>query len=275
VDIVEQVRQNLKDALRYINDRTTGGANIGIVLGSGLGGIVDAVQSPRVLPYGELPHFPKSTIEGHAGNLVLGTLSGKRVAIMQGRFHYYEGYTSAGISFPIRVLRALGVKVLIVTCAAGALNDAFKAGDVMAITDHVNLMGNNPLVGPNDEKIGPRFLDMAEPYDRSLRDLAKSVAAERGIGLKEGVYVGVLGPSYETPAEVGFLKTIADAVGMSTVPEVIVARHSGVRVLGLAVITNTQGQDRSLSHEEVIEAAKRSSGLLSGFIIDVLERITI
>jgi purine-nucleoside phosphorylase len=275
MDIIEQVRQNIKDTLRYITDRTTGGAQVGIILGSGLGGVVDAVQGQRVFPYSDLPHFPKSTTEGHAGNLVLGTLSGKRVALMQGRFHYYEGYTSAGIAFPIRVLRALGIKVLIVTCAAGALNSDYKTGDIMAITDHVNLMGNNPLAGSNDNEIGPRFLDMTEAYDKSLLNVAESASRERGIDLKKGVYAGVLGPSYETPAEVRFLSTIADAVGMSTVPEVTVARHSGISVLGLAVITNTQNHDRGISHQEVLDAARRSSDMLSGMIIDVLERISI
>jgi purine-nucleoside phosphorylase len=273
MDIVEQVRQNLKDTIRYIADRTSAAAEVGVILGSGLGAVVDSVHNAKVFPYRELPHFPKSTIEGHAGNLAIGSLSGKRVAIMQGRFHYYEGYTSTGIAFPIRVLQSLGIKTLIVTCAAGALNSQFKAGDIMAITDHVNLMGNNPLVGPNDDEFGPRFVDMTEAYNGSLLCAARDVAKEQEIELREGVYVGVLGPSYETPAEIGFLGTIGDAVGMSTVPEVIVARHAGIDVLGLAAITNSPNHDQAISHDEVLASAQQSSKLMSMLIIDILGRI--
>lgn len=273
MDKVEQVRQNVNDALRYIKDRTTGEVDVGIILGSGLGKLADAVEYPSIFAYNDIPHFPKPTTEGHAGNLVIGNLSGKRVAIMQGRFHYYEGYTSVGVSFPVRVLRGLGAKVLIVTCAAGGLRSDLMAGDIMAIVDHVNCMGTNPLVGPNDNEIGPRFVDMSQAYDEGLLDVARSAAAEKNIELKEGVYVAVLGPTYETPAEIRFLSTVADAVGMSTVPEVIVAKHAGMRVLGLAVITNVPGKKHDISHEEVLTEAKKSSDKLIELIISVLKGI--
>ncbi|MBE0447483.1 MAG: purine-nucleoside phosphorylase [Actinobacteria bacterium] len=273
MDIVEQVRQNLKEALRYISDRMVGEIDVGIILGSGLGRLVDIVEDPITFPYGEIPHFPRSTTEGHMGNLVIGKLIDKRVAIMQGRFHHYEGYTSAGISFPIRVLKGLGIKTLIITCAAGGIRSDLKQGDIMAITDQINLMGTNPLIGPNDDEFGPRFVDMAEAYDGGLLATARAAAIQEGIDLKEGVYVGVLGPSYETPAEIRFLSTIADVVGMSMVPEVIVARHSGVSVLGLAVVTNTPDSKHKVSHDEVLVEAQKSSGRLIKLIVNVLEDI--
>ncbi|HZD58946.1 MAG TPA: purine-nucleoside phosphorylase [Anaerolineae bacterium] len=272
MDLVEQVRQNLKEALRHING-TVNGADIGIILGSGLGRLVDAVEGPKIFPYDDIPHFPRSTTKGHAGNLVVGELAGKKVAIMQGRFHFYEGYTSAGISFPIRILKGLGVNKLIVTCAAGGLRPDLRQGDIMAITDQINLMGVNPLIGPNDDELGPRFVDMTEAYDSGLLATARAIAAQEGIDLRGGVYVGVLGPSYETPAEIRLLSTFADAVGMSTVPEVIVARHSGMRVLGFAIITNVPGSERKLSHDEVLTQAQKSSDKLLKLIIGTLENI--
>lgn len=273
MDLIEQIRQNLKEALRYINDRVYGEVDVGIILGSGLGDLVDAVEEPSILPYSEIPHFPRATTKGHVGNLVIGTIAGKRVAIMQGRFHYYEGYTSAGVSFPVRVLKGLRAKTLIVTCAAGGLRPGLKPGDIMAITDQVNMMGTNPLVGPNDEECGPRFVDMTDAYNSRLLSIADNAAAQEGIDLKKGVYVGVLGPPYETPAEVRFLSTIADAVGMSTVPEVIVARYLGIDVLGLAVITNTPDAHYNVSHEEVLAEAQRSSGKLIKLMLRVLQNL--
>lgn len=273
MDIIEQVRQNLRDALRYINDRVTGAVDVGIILGSGLGNLVDAVEHPKVFPYSELPHFPKSTTEGHPGNLVIGKLAGKRVAVMQGRFHYYEGYTSSGVAFPVRLLKGLGANTVIITCAAGGLRPGLEAGDIMAITDYVNLMGANPLIGPNDEQFGPRFVDMSEAFDKGLLASVEDAARREGVDLKEGVYVAVLGPSYETPAEIKFMRTIGDAVGMSMVPEVIVARHLGMRVLGLAIITNTPQAERKLSHEEVLIEAQRSSDKLIKIIVRVLEAV--
>jgi len=273
MELVEQLRRNLKETLRYINDRLVGTVDVGIILGSGLGGLVDAVENAKRFSYDELPYFPRPTVEGHKGNLVIGTLAGKRVAIMQGRFHYYEGYTSSGILYPVRVLHGLGARTLIVTCAAGGLNPGFAQGDIMVITDHVNLMHTNPLVGTNDDEIGPRFVDMTEAYDRRYIELARRIAGEKGVDLKEGVYVAVLGPSYETPAEIRFLSTIADAVGMSTVPEVIVARHAGMDVMGFSVITNVPGGQHKLSHDEVVAAAQKSSEGLIRLIIHVLEEI--
>lgn len=273
MDLIEQVRLNIKDALKFLTDRTDGGVDVGIVLGSGLGRLVDTVECPKVFAYSEIPHFPKSTTQGHAGNLVIGTIADKKVAIMQGRFHYYEGYTSAAVSFPIRVLGDLGVKILIVTCAAGSLRLDLKVGDVMAITDHVNLMGVNPLIGPNDDEAGPRFVDMSEAYDKNLLKIAEDSARGEGIDLKKGVYVALTGPTYETPAEVRFLSAIGNAVGMSTVPEVIVANYLGMRVLGLAVITNMPEAKHKLSHDEVLVEAQRASDKLIKLIIDILDKV--
>ncbi|HEY3375720.1 MAG TPA: purine-nucleoside phosphorylase [Candidatus Aquicultor sp.] len=275
MDLIDQVRQGIKDASRYITDRVEADLDIGIILGSGLGAVVDAVEDAAVFPYSEMPHFPKSTVEGHKGNLVIGELGGKRVGIMQGRFHYYEGYTATGIVFPVRLLKALGAKVLIVTCAAGGLRADFRPGDIMAITDHINFLGTNPLVGSNDEELGPRFVDMAEAYNRELLGVARQQALAIGVDLQEGVYIAVLGPSYETPAEIKLFTTYADAVGMSTVPEVIAARHMGMRVLGLAVITNTPGAEQVISHDEVLVAAQRSSEKLSRLIINIVGQSTV
>ncbi|MCL6471219.1 MAG: purine-nucleoside phosphorylase [Firmicutes bacterium] len=271
MDLTEQIRQNTKDIIRFLTDRTVGKVDIGIILGSGLGELADEVEHPDVFAYNEIPHFPKSTTQGHAGNLVIGALAGKRVAIAQGRFHYYEGYTSAGVSLPVRVLHGLGARTLVVTCAAGGLRADLRAGDIMAITDHVNMMGVNPLVGPNDDSAGPRFVDMSEAYDKGLLKLAEDASRKEGVGLKEGVYVAMLGPTYETPAEARFLSNIGDAVGMSVVPEVIVARYLGIKVLGLAVITNTHGAKQKLSHSEVLEEAHKASKKLIRLIKDVLQ----
>lgn len=273
MDLIEQTRQNLRDALRYIKDRVVGEFDVGIILGSGLGGLAEAIERPNVLLYDEIPHFPRSTTKGHAGNLVLGKLNGKNVAVMQGRFHYYEGYTSAGVSFPIKVLRGLGVKTLIVTCAAGGMRSDLKSGDIMAIIDHVNAMGINPLIGPNDDTVGPRFVDMSEAYSSDLVKIAQEVSKGEGIDLKEGVYVAVLGPTYETPAEKRILSIAADAVGMSVVPEVITARHLGMSILGLAVITNTFDGGHAVDHEDVLAEASKSSDKLVRLIIDILGRI--
>ncbi|MDI6815987.1 MAG: purine-nucleoside phosphorylase [Actinomycetota bacterium] len=273
MELVEQLRRNLKETLRYIKERVAGTVDIGIILGSGLGGLVDEVENAKSFTYDELPHFPRPTTEGHFGNLVIGMLAGKRVAVMQGRFHYYEGYTSAGISYPVRVLSGLGAKTLIVTCAAGGLNQDFTQGDIMAIKDHINMMPTNPLVGANDDEIGPRFLDMTEAYNSEYLALARRVSETEGIPLKEGVYVGLLGPAYETPAEIKYYSTMADAVGMSTVPEVLTARHAGLDVLGFAVITNVSGGQHKVSHEEVITAAQKSSESLIRLIIKVLEKM--
>lgn len=231
-----------------------------IILGSGLGRIAESVESPTVIPYRQLPGWPESTAPGHSGRLIIGLLKDQPVIAMQGRAHFYEGYRTEEIALPIRVLKNLGVEILIVTNAAGAINPDFLPGDLMLITDHISLMsGQNPLIGKNNEMIGPRFPDMTQAYDRELAAIARKVAVENCIALREGVYVGLSGPSFETPAELRFLRVIGgDAVGMSTVPEVIVARHCGLRVLGLSGISNKSNFDGNspTSLEEVLEAGK-------------------
>lgn len=234
----------------------------GLILGSGLGMLADDVADATVIPYTDIPGFAASTVVGHAGRLVIGNLAGKPVLVMAGRLHFYEGYSLEQTTFPVRVMHALGVSTLIVTNAAGGLNPAYRAGDIMLIADHINIpgmAGNHPLRGPNDERLGPRFPAMNAAYDPELRARARAIAARLDIPLQEGVYIFISGPSYETPAEVRMLRTLgADAVGMSTVPEAIVARHSGMRVLGLSTITNVAITDEaggSANHEEVLETA--------------------
>jgi purine-nucleoside phosphorylase len=235
---------------------------IAMILGTGLGDLADAVKDPSIIPYSELPDWPLSTVVGHSGRLVLGELDGQALMVMQGRVHYYEGYSMAQVTLPIRVMQRLGVEILIVTNAAGAINPGFIPGDVMLITDHLNLAGMaglNPLIGPNLDEFGPRFPDMSQAYDRSLSDLARKVAKEKGLVLREGVYVGLSGPSFETPADLRFLRLAgADSVGMSTVPEVTVARHGGTRVLGFSGISNKANLDGNTitSHEEVLESGR-------------------
>jgi purine-nucleoside phosphorylase len=257
---MSEIMQNITAAKEYIQNRTQIAPQIAIILGSGLGALVDDVQVDVAFPYREIPGFPVSTVTGHAGQLVLGTLEGKPVVVMQGRFHAYEGYPMSLVIFPVRVMRALGATSLIVTNAAGGLNPDLNPGDAMLITDHVNVMGNNPLVGPNEDAIGPRFPDLSRAYDPELRALALDVARREGITLRQGVYVAWLGPTYETSAERRYLRLIGgDAVGMSTVPEVIGAKHAGMRVLGLSAITNvaTGSPDQPPdSHEEVVAMAK-------------------
>ncbi len=231
----------------------------GIVLGSGLGGLTDEIDADAVVPYQAIPHFPVPTAAGHAGELVLGRLDGRPVAACRGRVHLYEGYTPQQVVFPVRLLAALGAPVLVLTNAAGGLNPAFQRGDLMLLTDHINFTGTNPLVGPNDDRIGPRFPDMSAVYDPALRALAEAAGRAEQVALRAGVYAGVVGPSYETPAEIRMLRALGtDAVGMSTVLEAIAARHAGMRVLGIAVITNAASgarDDAALSHEEVLAAA--------------------
>jgi len=235
---------------------------IGLILGSGLNGLADSVQNPVFIPYSDLPNFPVSTVHGHAGRFVIGELEGKPVIVMQGRIHYYEGYTMGQVTLPVRVMHRLGVKSLFVTNAAGGVNADFAPGDVMLITDQLNLMGMsglNPLMGPNLDEIGPRFPDMSQPYDREYCELARKIAKDNNLTLREGVYAGLSGPSFESPADLRFLRLAGtDAVGMSTVPEVIIARHGGMRVLGLSGISNKANLDGSTitTHEEVIEAGQ-------------------
>ena len=256
-------REKAVTAAAYIQKRAAQSPKIGLVLGSGLGVLAEQMTRAVKIPYRDIPSFPISTVPGHAGQLVLGKLGGNDVVTMQGRFHYYEGYALSEVTFPVRVMHELGVETVIVTNAAGGINESFESGDLMLIRDHINFTFRNPLIGRNQPEWGPRFPDMSEAYDRSLRKLAREVASEQGIRLQEGVYAGVTGPSYETPAEIRMLRTLGgDAVGMSTVPEVIVARHMGMRVLGISCITNMAAGvlDQPLSHEEVMETAERVRG---------------
>lgn len=274
-------RDHVEEAAAAIRQAARIEPLIGIILGSGLSALADAVEDPVSIDFQDIPHFPVSTILGHKGRLVLGMLQGLPVAVMQGRVHYYEGYSMQQVTLPVRVLRQLGVETLVVTNAAGGLNKAFSSGDLMLITDHINLVGMtgaNPLRGPNDDELGPRFPDMSKAYDRDLRLLAVAVASEAGLPLHQGVYVGLTGPTYETPADIRFLRLIgADAVGMSTVPEVIVARHGGMRVLGLSGISNVAidqiDTEAEASHEEVLQAGKQLAPRMTTLIKGVLARM--
>jgi len=249
----------MEEAAEAVRQRVAFEPKLAVVLGSGLGALADHVEAVGTVPYSEIPHFPTATVAGHAGRLVLGWLEGKPVAVLQGRVHLYEGYTAQEVVFPIRALYALGCRTLLVSNAAGGLNREWRAGDLMVITDHINFQGTNPLVGPNDETLGPRFPDMSRPYDPELVELAERCAVEERVVLRRGVYVAVLGPSYETAAELRMLRGFgADAVGMSTVPEVIAARHLGMRVLGLTAITDMATGEvvQPVTHEEVLRVAR-------------------
>lgn len=268
--------QQIDKAVKTIKEKTSYQPTVGLILGSGLGDLADSVKAADFIEYKEIPGWPVSTIEGHKGRLVIGELEGTTVLIMQGRAHYYEGYPITQVGFPIRVMRRLGIETLIVTNAAGAINPDYKPGDVMALTDHLSLMamgGENPLRGPNLDEFGPRFPDMSRCYDPALIELAGKVCKEKKIILHSGVYVCLAGPSFETPADLRFLKIIgADAVGMSTVPEVIVAVHSGMRVLGFSGISNKANLDGSTitTHQEVLQAGKEIAPKLEAIIRGVL-----
>lgn len=234
-----QEYDKIQEAAAVVRARWNKKADVGIVLGTGLGGLADSINVEVVVPYEEIPYFARSTVETHAGKLILGTLEGKNVVAMQGRFHYYEGYSPKQITFPIRVMKELGADTLVVSNACGGLNPQFKPGDVMIIEDHINLLGCNPLIGVNDDRLGPRFPDMCEPYSKELIEKARQVALENGIMTQKGVYVATAGPNLETRAEYRFFRAIgADVVGMSTVPEVIVAVHAGMKVLGFSIVTD-------------------------------------
>jgi len=262
--------EDVQLTVRSIRERAGGFApKVGVILGSGLGSFADDLEDKSVFPYADLPNFPRVSVPGHAGRFVLGHLDGQPVVALQGRIHRYEGHSPAEVAFPARVLCALGIRVLTVTNASGAINPAFVPGDLMAIIDHVNLAGWNPLVGPNDDRLGPRFPDLSAAYDPALVGLMFEEAARQGVALKKGVYAMLLGPSYETPAEIRALRILgADAVGMSTVPEVIVARHMGVKVAGLSCITNLGAGigSKPLTHEEVAATANRSRDVFSSVL---------
>jgi purine-nucleoside phosphorylase len=262
-----------------IHERVGQKPRIGIILGSGLGRLADAVNKFTLIPYQELPGWPTSTIIGHAGRLVIGELEGHLVLVMQGRVHYYEGYSMAQVTLPVRVMQRMGIEILVVTNAAGAINPDYLPGDIMLITDHINLIGMaglNPLIGPNLDEFGPRFPDMSQAYDRKLSALARKAAAESGVQLHTGVYVGLSGPSFETPADLRFLRLVgADAVGMSTVPEVTVARHGGTRVLGFSGISNKANLDgnTATSHEEVLAAGQVLAPKIETVVRGVLRQL--
>lgn len=263
-DTVQYTRADYEQAAAVIRERSSEPLTAGLVLGSGLGALADTFADRVVVPYEDIPGWPRSTVEGHSGQLVIGKLEGKTVITQQGRAHFYEGYTPHQVAFPIRVMHLLGVKTLILTNAAGGMNPAYRVGDVMMINDHINFVGmagNNPLMGPNDESFGKRFVGMVQTYDRDLRKLAHRVAGEAGLALHEGVYVCLSGPTFETPAEIRMLRTIGgDAVGMSTVHEVLVARHAEMRVLAFSGITNEAidsiDVDAEVDHQEVIDAGR-------------------
>lgn len=251
---------HIKEAAAYIAEQTALKPEVGLIMGSGLGVLGDHLEDAVTIAYHDIPHFPVSTVEGHAGELLIGTLSGRIVILMRGRFHMYEGYGPELTAFPVRVMKALGVKSLLVTNAAGGVNTDFEPGNLMLISDHLNMTGKNPLIGPNDDELGVRFPDMSEAYSKRLREVARSTAASQGLSLREGVYAGLLGPTYETPAEIRMLRVLgADAVGMSTVAEVITAGHAGIEVLGISCISNMAAGilDQPLSHDEVMETTER------------------
>lgn len=263
----------VSEAAEYLRARLPARPDLALVLGSGLGGLADRIEDPVYIPYGQIPHFPVSTAPGHAGRFVFGRLSGRMVLCMQGRFHYYEGHDIAAIALPVRVLKALGCRALVLTNAAGGVNWDFSVGDFMLITDHINFMGANPLRGENEDAIGPRFCDMTHVYTPEFQQTARQVAAQQGITLREGVYLGYMGPSFETPAEIRAFRTLgADAVGMSTVPEAIAASHCGLPVLGVSLITNMAAgmAGKRLSGDEVIEIANQRGPVFQDFIRTVV-----
>ncbi|RLC73705.1 MAG: purine-nucleoside phosphorylase [Chloroflexi bacterium] len=274
-------RSHFETAAATIQERIQLQPQIGLILGSGLGPLADSIEDSVYIPYDDVPHFPTATVEGHTGRLVVGRLEGQAVMVMQGRAHYYEGYSMAEVTFPVRVMHVMGVETLIVTNAAGGLNPEFQAGDVMLINDHINLIGMaglNPLRGPNLDEFGPRFPDMSEVYDVHLRELARRAADEAKVPLREGVYICLAGPSFETPADLRFLRAIGvDAVGMSTVPEATVARHGGARVLGLSGISNVAAVEGApaveATHEEVLEAGQVLAPRLEAILRGVLRTL--
>jgi purine-nucleoside phosphorylase len=266
----------IKDTVDFIHSQCRLQPVLGLVLGSGLGAYADTFQIRTAIPFANLPHFPSSTVLGHSGNLIIGNVEGVPAVALQGRVHLYEGYSAAEVAFPARILGALGIRQLIVTNAAGGINTAFSPGDLMLITDHINLMGTNPLIGPNMDELGPRFPDMSEAYDAAMRGVALEVARQKGIVLREGVYIGLRGPSYETPAEIRMCRALgADAVGMSTVPEVIIANHMGIRVLGISCITNMAAGilPQKLTHKEVMDTTERVGEKFQSLLQGIIPRL--
>ena len=273
---MEGLKEKVKETVDFIRKKTTLAPDVGIILGTGLGQLAQSIEIESTITYDQMPHFPISTVESHAGRLIFGALSGKKVVAMQGRFHFYEGYTMQEITFPVRIMKELGIQMLLVSNACGGLNPQFKAGDIMTITDHINLQGGNPLIGVNDDTLGPRFPDMYNCYDKDLIALAEETALELGIKLHKGVYVSVTGPNLETAAEYRFLRGIgADVVGMSTVPEVIAARHQGTKVLGFSIVTDMGLPDalKPTNLDEIIAVANRSEPILTKLLTEIMKRI--
>ena len=268
--------ESIQETTEFLRTNISSTPVVGIILGSGLGDFVDCIEVEKRIAYSEIPNFPHSTVEGHAGQLIFGTLGGKYVVAMAGRFHYYEGYSMHEVTFPVRVMRALGAETLIVSNAAGGMNPSYCVGDIAIITDHINLFPEHPLRGKNDERLGVRFPDMSEPYNLKMIALAKQIAAENQIEVQTGVYSGIQGPTFETRAEYRWLHTIgADLVGMSTVPEVIVAIHGGMKVFGASIVTDLGIRDElnTITHEEVLEAANAAAPKLAKLITELVARI--
>lgn len=268
--------EQIQEAAQVIRSRWKGQPKIGVILGTGLGGLEADIQTDVTIPYRELPHFPVSTVESHAGKLLCGKIAGKEVVAMAGRFHQYEGYSLQQVTFPVRVMKALGVEILIVSNACGGMNPQFTKGDLMLIEDQINLLGDNPLIGKNDDRLGPRFPDMCDAYDRELLKLAETICRNERIPFQKGVYVAVTGPNLETRAEYRFLRGIgADVVGMSTVPEVIVCRHAGIRVLGISIVTDMCLPDalQPVALPEILETAKHAEVKLRTLVQKVIESL--
>lgn len=276
LDTVEEFRAKRDEAVEFISSQTSFQPEYLLILGTGLGQLAEEIEAVHTIGYEEIPHFPVSTVESHAGRFIFGKLGGKSVVAMQGRFHYYEGYTMQQIAFPVRVAKALGVQTLMVSNACGGLNPNFSRGDVMIINDHINFLGDNPLIGPNDNELGPRFPDMSEPYTERLIETAENVALDNAIKLHQGIYLSVSGPTMETKAEYRYMRQLgADVVGMSTVPEVIAAVHMGLDVLGISVITDECLPDalEPVSLDDVLEAAAMAEPKLTQIVVGVLEKL--
>lgn len=273
---MSKLMEKINETLDVIRQKVNDDYEIGIILGTGLGGLVNEINVEHEIDYGDLPHFPLSTVESHQGKLIFGMIGSKRVVAMQGRFHFYEGYTMQQITYPVRVMKFLGVKTLLVSNACGGMNPIYKKGDVMLMLDHINLLGDNPLIGPNEDELGPRFPDMSEPYDLKLIDLAERVALENKIKVQKGVYIAVSGPNLETKAEYRFLRgTGADVVGMSTIPENIVANHMGIRVLGFSIITDECFPDslKPVNVEEIIATAMEAEPKMTLIMKEVIKQL--
>ncbi len=276
IDSVDTFRKKRKEALQYIQKKTDLRPNYMLILGTGLGQLAEEMDIETEISYAEIPHFPVSTVESHAGRLLFGTLGNKQVVAMQGRFHYYEGYTMQQIAFPVRVLKANGADTLFVSNASGGMNPNYQRGDIMLINDHINFLGDNPLIGPNDDELGPRFPDMSDPYTERLLDIAQNAALEEAIPMHQGVYIALSGPMLETRAEYRYLRLLgADVVGMSTVPEVIAAVHMGMEVLGISVITDECFPEalEPVKMEDILEAAAMAEPKMTKIIIKVLEKL--